>query len=97
MTAYIHDGVAFDLDLRYVDVIGIEWHWTGRYNEGGEPILSAAGGEASLPEVYHDHGPLIPMPARQSKAQSLDFARSLQDGHVESYEQYAVRTTQAAS
>lgn len=98
MTAYIHDGVEFDLTRTFVDVVGVEWRWSGNYTPAGEPLLIGAGNTLGLPlpDVYHDHGPLIPMPARQSKRQSLDFARSLQDGHLESYGQYALRTTQVA-
>lgn len=63
MTLYVHDGIEFDLDRAYVDVVGVEWRWTGQRNPEGEPLMLGAGPQSlvSLPDVYRDHGPLIPM------------------------------------
>lgn len=75
MTSYVHDGTVFDLDRRFVDVVGVEWRWTGQRNEAGEPLMRSfhrtrphPDGALPLPDVYHDHGPLIPMPDRPAAA-----------------------------
>lgn len=64
MAIYTHDGIEFDLSLTWLDVVGVEWRWTGGFNAAGEPLMTSGGGlpAVSLPDVYHDHGPLIPMP-----------------------------------
>lgn len=72
MTPYLHDGIVFDLDRTYADVTGVEWAWTGARNIAGEPLMINVhrGGHdedlkaptVSLPDLYHHHGPLIPMP-----------------------------------
>jgi hypothetical protein len=63
--SYLHDGTVFDLTIPWVDVIGVEWRWTGQRNEAAEPLMQANDerGEApiSLPDLYRDHGPLIPV------------------------------------
>ncbi|MFC5802744.1 phiSA1p31-related protein [Streptomyces formicae] len=65
MSTFVHDGVEFDLDRTYVDVVGVEWRWTGQRNEHGEPLMTGGGENIAvpLPDVYHDHGPLIPVAA----------------------------------
>lgn len=102
MTTYLHDGTEFDLDAGFIDVIGVEWRWTGGYSDAGEPLLLGDNHPTPLPlpDVYHDHGPLIPLPKRPSRklvkeAISADYMASIQDGHTESYEQYALRTARA--
>lgn len=70
MTPYLHDGIEFDLDRTYKDVTDVEWAWTGARNADGEPLMINVprGGHderlptVSLPDLYHYHGPLIPMP-----------------------------------
>lgn len=96
---FTHDGVVFDLARVFVDVIGVEWRWTGGYSESGEPLLLGSGDRTPvpLPDVYHDHGPLIPLPTKPALTFLADYAASLQDGHTESYEQWARRTAQAAT
>ncbi|TXS21419.1 hypothetical protein EAO71_27350 [Streptomyces sp. ms191] len=86
-----------------MDVIGVEWRWSGQCTETGEPLLIGSGDKTPLPlsVVYRDHGPLIPLPARPSKAMfkdaiSGDFARTVEAGYVESYEDWARRTAGAA-
>lgn len=72
MDTYSHDGIDFDLAIPYADVTGVEWVWTGRYDERGEPLMASRmrgdtfphGPMLSLPDLYATHGPLIPLPAR---------------------------------
>ena len=61
---YTIDGVVFDLSRTWGDCLGVEWRWTGARNAQGEPLMTSEAGLPSvpLPDVYHDHGPLIPMP-----------------------------------
>lgn len=76
MTAYMHDGVRFDLDVTYTDVTGVEWQWSGTRNEAGEPLMgSPERGSVilhlplvSLPDLYRWHGPLIPNPRKATAA-----------------------------
>ncbi|WP_185893618.1 phiSA1p31-related protein [Streptomyces sp. WAC08241] len=103
MNTYLHDGTEFDLDAGFIDVIGVEWTWNGRYSDTGEPLLVGAESPTPipLPTVYHDHGPLIPMPKHPTSrlvraAVSADFTASVRDGHTESYENYALRTARAS-
>ncbi|MCP3820127.1 phiSA1p31-related protein [Streptomyces sp. A3M-1-3] len=104
MTAYLHDGTEFDLDRTYVDVVGVEWSWTGEWTEAGEPLMR--GGECAtlvpLPDVYRDHGPLIPVtvgvPAGLRAAvlaAESPLAVDLAAGYAESLEQYTARTAAA--
>ena len=83
---FTHDGVVFDLARVFVDVIGVEWRWTGGYSEAGEPLLLGSG----------DRTP-VPLPTKPALTFLADYAASLQDGHTESYEQWARRTAQAAT
>ncbi|GHJ04725.1 hypothetical protein TPA0906_65900 [Streptomyces olivaceus] len=70
MTAYLHDGVRFDLAVTHTDVTGVEWQWSGDWNDAGEPWMGATGRGSviflpplvSLPDLYGWHGPLIPTP-----------------------------------
>ena len=72
MTTYVHDDVVFDLDVTHTDVTGIEWQWSGDWNEAGEPLMGAPARGShrlemplySLPDLYAWHGPLIPTPRR---------------------------------
>lgn len=103
MTAYVHDGIAFDLTRRFVDVVGVEWRWTGDWTPAGEPLLSGAGVAAPvpLPTVYHDHGPLIPLakPLPHDVIRAAvtgNFNASIESGLTESYEDWALRTAKAA-
>jgi hypothetical protein len=72
MEHYLHDGIRFDLSIPYADVMGVEWVFTGRTDERGEPLMaSRQRGETyphkpylSLPDLYATHGPLIPLPRR---------------------------------
>ena len=74
MTVYVHDGTVFDLGVTHTDVTGVEWQWTGQYNEQGEPLMGAPERGStllepvlySLPDLYATHGPLIPTPRRAS-------------------------------
>lgn len=78
MNPYLHDGNAFDLDAVFVDVTGVEWIHTGEWRDG-EPLLRSfdhaqfhQDGPVPLPDVYHDHGPLMsrpgPVPAALRRA-----------------------------
>ncbi|WP_055693744.1 phiSA1p31-related protein [Streptomyces prasinopilosus] len=75
MNTYLHDGTTFGLDIAYLDVTGVEWRWTGSYNEAGEPLMGSPDEYAflappfySLPDLYATHGPLIPTPRRATAA-----------------------------
>ncbi|MER5843262.1 phiSA1p31-related protein [Streptomyces prasinus] len=75
MKTYLHDGTTFDLGITYVDVTGVEWQWSGEYNEAGEPLMGSRDEYArlapplcSLPDVYAYHGPLIPTPRKATAA-----------------------------
>lgn len=82
MTAYLHDGTEFDLDCAYVDAIGVEWRWNGQRNQAGEPLMIGAGPETPipLPDVYRDHGPLIPITS--ARALTADMVRDAFTGTV---------------
>lgn len=66
---YLHDGTVFDLGIQHVDVLGVVWHWTGNWTAAGEPLMASDRAAYSvpddvlvpLPDVYRDHGPLIPL------------------------------------
>ncbi|WP_434744595.1 phiSA1p31-related protein [Streptomyces sp. A-14] len=101
MSAYEHDGVVFDLTRCFVDVVGVEWEWRGQWNEAGEPLLVSPGlpdSPVPLPDVYRDHGPLIPISPRPSAAQyraavDVDYANTVAAGYVESPAEFAARIT----
>jgi hypothetical protein len=62
---FSYDGTEFDLTVPQADVTGVEWQWTGTYNMAGEPLMlpddQTNYRPVSLPDVYKDHGPLIPV------------------------------------
>lgn len=98
MTLYVHDGVEFDLDRTYVDVVGVEWRWTGGHNAAGEPLMVGAGDRTPLPfpDVYRDHGPLIPLAGKVTTAEArravdVDYAASIRARLTESYADYVLR------
>ena len=72
MTTYLHDDVIFDLTVTHTDVTGVEWQWSGDWNQAGEPLMGAIEQGSviflppliSLPDLYLWHGPLIPTPRR---------------------------------
>lgn len=96
MTTFTHDGTVFDLDAyEWVDAIGVPWVWSGGWSDG-EPLMrgSVADTLVPLPDVYRDHGPLIPRPrAGLPKRQrpSAGFLATLAAGFVETDEAFAVR------
>ena len=96
MTSYVHDGVEFDLDAyEWVDAIGVPWVWSGDW-QGRMPLMRSGIGDAlvPLPDVYRDHGPLIPRPrpdAPKRTGPSAGFLASLAAGYVENDEQFAAR------
>ncbi|MFC9987805.1 phiSA1p31-related protein [Streptomyces globisporus] len=104
MTSFKHDGVVFDLTRSFVDVVGVEWEWRGQWNEAGEPLLVSPGlpdSPVPLPDVYRDHGPLIPISPRPSAAQyraavDVDYAATVAAGYVESPAAFGARITPAA-
>ncbi|MGW9245815.1 phiSA1p31-related protein [Streptomyces badius] len=104
MTTYLHDGVVFDLTRSFVDVLGVEWEWRGQRNDAGEPLLVSPGlpdSPVPLPDVYRDHGPLIPISPRPSAAQyraavDVDYAATVAAGYVESPAEFAARITPVA-
>lgn len=68
MTLYLLDGVELDLDQSHVDVTGVEWIWTGKRTNKGEPLMASGRGLSldahkaiPLSAVYHFYGPLIPI------------------------------------
>ncbi|MGW1154543.1 phiSA1p31-related protein [Streptomyces rubiginosohelvolus] len=105
MTTYLHDGIEFDLTRSFVDVVGVEWEWRGQWNEAGEPLLVSPGLPESpvpLPDVYRDHGPLIPISPRPTAAQCLaavdvNYAATVAAGYVETPAAFGARITPAAA
>lgn len=93
MTTYLHDGIVFDLARSFVDVIGVEWEWRGQWTDSGEPLLVSPGlpdSPVPLPDVYRDHGPLVPISRRPSAAQyraavDVDYAATVAAGYVEDH------------
>lgn len=93
MTTYLHDGIEFDLTRCFVDVAGVEWEWRGERNEAGEPLLVSPGLPESpvpLPDVYRDHGPLIPISPRPSASQyraavDIDYTATVAAGYVDDH------------
>lgn len=76
MPTYQHDGVVFDLTVTHTDVTGVEWQWSGDWNEQGEPLMGATENGSvifvppliSLPDLYLCHGPLIPTSRKATAA-----------------------------
>jgi hypothetical protein len=62
---FSYDGTDFDLTVPQADVTGVIWRWTGEWNPAGEPLMRADDerheAPVALPDVYYDHGPLIPV------------------------------------
>ncbi|MFI5739108.1 phiSA1p31-related protein [Streptomyces anulatus] len=93
MNTYLHDNIIFDLTRSFVDVLGVEWEWHGQWTPAGEPLLVSPGLPESpvpLPDVYRDHGPLIPISRRPSAAQyraavDPDYAATVAAGYVENH------------
>jgi len=101
---FTHDDVDFDLSVTYTDVIGVEWSWTGGWSEAGEPLMRTPGVTVPvpLPDVYRDHGPLIPVHPRPSAAQfkaavdvDPDYAATVAAGYDEPREAFEARITPA--
>lgn len=93
MTTYLHDGIVFDLTRSFVDVAGVEWEWRGQWTPSREPLLVSPGLPESpvpLPDVYRDHGPLIPLSPRPSAAQyraavDPDYAATVAAGYIDDH------------
>lgn len=86
MATYLHDGIEFDLDKDFADVTGVVWQWMGEWSPAKEPMLRSDAPVMALPlpDVYHHHGPLIPvrrktLPRRVSPA----FTATQNAGYVE--------------
>jgi hypothetical protein len=83
---YLHDGVAFDLDGDFADVTGVVWSWTKEWSPAKEPMLESdgPGQDLPLPDVYHHHGPLIPI-RRKTPARPISpgFKATQDAGYVE--------------
>lgn len=93
MTVYMHDGVEFDLDGDFADVLGVVWSWTGEWSPAAEPMLRSDVPSLMalpLPDVYHHQGPLIPI-RRKTVPWAKGFAESLAAGFVETDEAFAAR------
>ncbi|MFI2354754.1 phiSA1p31-related protein [Streptomyces anulatus] len=105
MNTYLHDNIIFDLTRSFVDVIGVEWEWRGQWTASGEPLLVSPGMRGSpvpLPDVYRDHGPLIPVSRRPSAAQCIaavdvDYAQTMAAGYVETPAEFGARITPTAT
>ncbi|GGS41143.1 hypothetical protein F2B00_03205 [Streptomyces parvus] len=103
MSTYLHDGIEFDLTRSFVDVVGVEWEWRGQRNVAGEPLLVSPGlpdSPVPLPDVYRDHGPLIPISPRPTAAQyraavDVDYAATVAAGYVETPAEFGARITPA--
>ena len=61
--SFTWDGQVFDLTHPWVDVIGVEWNWTGAYSSTGEPLMGSEQGGTlrTLPDLYRGLGPLLPI------------------------------------
>ncbi|MFD5137496.1 phiSA1p31-related protein [Streptomyces sp. NPDC058378] len=99
---FTFEGVEFDLTISYADTIGVEWTWANAWTAAGEPLMRTLGMTTlvSLPDVYHQHGPLIPIHPRPSAAQfkaavDPDYAETVAAGYVETPAQFSARTTPA--
>jgi hypothetical protein len=102
MSVFAFDGITFDMTRSYADVLGVVWHWVGDRNTAGEPLMTAAGGGTlSLPDLYLNHGPLIPLPsplpngafatALRPLVGRTDFEASVEDGFVEGVDEWFTR------
>ncbi|MFI9618065.1 phiSA1p31-related protein [[Kitasatospora] papulosa] len=89
---FLFEGIEFDLTISYADTIGVEWEWAGAWTAAGEPLMRTHGVTmlVSLPDVYKQHGPLIPIHPRPSAAQykaaidvDPDYAATVAAGYVE--------------
>ncbi|MFF5643033.1 phiSA1p31-related protein [[Kitasatospora] papulosa] len=89
---YTFEDVVFDLSIAYADTIGVEWEWARAWTAAGEPLMRTHGVTmlVSLPDVYKQHGPLIPIYPRPSAAQckaAIDvdpnYAATVAAGYVE--------------
>ncbi|MFJ7999045.1 phiSA1p31-related protein [Streptomyces sp. NPDC096310] len=102
MPTYTIDGITFDLARTYLDVSGVEWVWSGRWNGAGEPLMKTTSGFLPLPDVYWWHGPLIAVPEPVTGEQiravlSADFLASQAAGYVEPLEVWAARALGGAA
>lgn len=102
MTSFTFEGIKFDLTISYADTIGVEWTWARAWTADREPLMRTLGVTAlvSLPDVYHQHGPLIPIHPRPSVAQykaavDPDYAETVAAGYVETPDQFTARTSPA--
>lgn len=94
MTAYMHDGIDFDLDGDFADVTGVVWSWTGEWSPAAEPMLRSDAPLMALPlpDVNYYHGPLIPIRRKASPLKaSPAFVASQAAGYVESDSEFAAR------
>ena len=93
MTAYLHDGIAFDLDGDFADVTGVVWSWTGDWSPAAEPMLrtDAPVMALPLPDVHHYHGPLIPIGRKRATTVGAAFAATRDAGYVETDDEFAAR------
>lgn len=60
------DGTEIDLDRVQVALDGSRWLWTFEHTESGEPLMlcldQTGAAILPLPEVYGQHGALLPEP-----------------------------------
>ncbi|MDX2732826.1 phiSA1p31-related protein [Streptomyces sp. PA03-2a] len=104
VAAYEYDGTSFDLGIAHQDVFGTEWTWTGTWTEDGQPLMRSETAQPGcsrpvpLPDVYHDHGPLIPIrprtlptAAEYRAAVDPNYADTVAAGYVESREAFGAR------
>ncbi|MFE9777796.1 phiSA1p31-related protein [Streptomyces sp. NPDC005775] len=102
MITYLHDGIEFDLTVTYRDCTNVEWEWAGTWSAAGEPLMrervsdSDRQGTVSLPDLYHYHGPLIPLHPRPTASQyraAIDpnYADTLASGYIESPAAFGAR------
>lgn len=101
---YTFEGVTFDLTIAYADTIGVEWEWAKAWTAAGEPLMRTRGVTTlvSLPDVYKQHGPLIPIHPRPSAAQCKaavdvdpDYAATVAAGYDEPLDAFEARITPA--
>jgi len=101
---FTFDGVEFDLTIAYADTVGVEWEWAKAWTAAGEPLMRTHDVTTlvSLPDVYKQHGPLIPIHRRPSAAQfkaaidiDPDYADTETSGYLEPREAFEARITPA--